>query len=293
MDELCVSILMNCYNGELYLREAINSVLTQTYQNWEIIFWDNQSTDSSACIFHEYEDIRLRYFYAPKHTCLYEARNYALKEATGAFIAFLDVDDWWLPNKLKNQMQLFLDPNVGIVCSNYWVKSERKNKIWKSFKNTVPTGWVLSELLKSYFVGLPTLMIRSSALASLGYAFDPRYHLIGDFDLVIRLSIYWKLGYVNQPLACYRVHNGSETSKHYASQINEMESWMTDMKKIDKIRTSANFQCVSYTIIYLKVIHQILQSNKKKALSYINELSWGRLKLRLLFALLLPKTLVR
>ena len=63
-----VSILMNCYNGEKFLREAIESVLAQTYNNWELIFWDNQSTDRSAEIFKSYFDKRLKYFYALKHT---------------------------------------------------------------------------------------------------------------------------------------------------------------------------------------------------------------------------------
>ena len=58
-----VSIIMNCYNGEQYLPQALNSVVDQTYGNWELIFWDNQSTDKSAEIFKKYNDIRFKYFY--------------------------------------------------------------------------------------------------------------------------------------------------------------------------------------------------------------------------------------
>ena len=90
-----VSIIMNCYNGEKYLREALVSILAQTYKNWELIFWDNQSTDKSVEIFKSYADERLKYFYAPTHTLLYEARNYAIEKASGEFYAFIDVDDWW------------------------------------------------------------------------------------------------------------------------------------------------------------------------------------------------------
>ena len=91
MHEPLVSILMNCFNGEKYLKQAIDSVLAQTYRNWEIIFWDNQSTDGSAEIFTSYRDSRLKYFYAPEHTRLYEARNCALEKAEGELIAFLDL----------------------------------------------------------------------------------------------------------------------------------------------------------------------------------------------------------
>ena len=76
-----VSIIMNCFNGERYLKEAINSVLEQQYNNWELIFWDNQSTDSSAQIFLSYNDDRFKYYYAPLHTPLYEARNYAVEKS--------------------------------------------------------------------------------------------------------------------------------------------------------------------------------------------------------------------
>ena len=71
-----VSIIVNCFNGEEYLREALDSIITQTYKNWEIIFWDNQSNDTSAKIFKSYQDNRLKYYLAPSHAkILYEARS--------------------------------------------------------------------------------------------------------------------------------------------------------------------------------------------------------------------------
>lgn len=75
-----ISIIINCFNGERFLREAIDSVIAQTYSNWELIFWDNQSTDSTANIVRSYHDDRIRYFYAPEHTSLGEARNLALEK---------------------------------------------------------------------------------------------------------------------------------------------------------------------------------------------------------------------
>ena len=116
-DTPLVSIIMNCYNGETYIREELDSVLAQTYQNWEVIFWDNQSTDQSANIFKIYDDERLKYFYAPKHTLLYEARNYAIEKAAGEFFAFLDVDDWWIPEKLELQIPLFADLKIYFPLS--------------------------------------------------------------------------------------------------------------------------------------------------------------------------------
>ena len=126
-----ISIIMNCYNGEKYLSESIKSVLSQTYENWELIFWDNQSTDSSAEIFKSYRDKRFRYFYANGHTSLYKARNLAIEKSKGDFIAFLDTDDLWSKEKLKLQMFYFNNPEVGVVFSNLWMlkKNLKKKKI--------------------------------------------------------------------------------------------------------------------------------------------------------------------
>jgi glycosyltransferase involved in cell wall biosynthesis len=129
-----VSIIMNCHNGEKYLKQAINSILTQTYENWEIIFWDNQSNDESAKIFKDYNDDRLKYYLADTHDeILNRARNSALKKAKGEYIAFLDTDDWWLPKKLEMQIPLFDDSEVGLVYGNVWLFFEKKNLSKKKF----------------------------------------------------------------------------------------------------------------------------------------------------------------
>ena len=83
-----VSVVVNCYNGEKYLNQCIGSILNQTYKNIELIFWDNQSTDQSKNIIQSYHDKRIKYFYAKKHTTLYEARNLALQNCSGEFVCF-------------------------------------------------------------------------------------------------------------------------------------------------------------------------------------------------------------
>ena len=123
-----VSIIMNCYNGETFLCESIESVLSQTYKNWELIFWDNRSEDKSAKIFKSYNDKRFKYYCASKHTLLYEARNEAIKRSSGKFVAFLDTDDFWEKDKLELQMPLFEDSTVGVVYGNIFIINEKLNK---------------------------------------------------------------------------------------------------------------------------------------------------------------------
>jgi len=290
--EPLVSVLMNCFNGAKYLQQAIESVLAQTYQNWEIIFWDNQSTDRTAEIVARYPDRRLKYFYAPSHTQLYEARNRAIEYASGELIGFLDVDDWWMPNKLEEQVALFSDPQVGMVCGNYFIYSERKKTYYKLTSGHLPTGWVLNALLKSYFVGLLTLMVRKSALDAFNPPTNPRYHIIGDFDLVVRLSTSWKLACVQNPVAFYRVHDSSEMRKSHL-HIAELENCMDEMNKVESIRSSPNFYCVLHEIAYLKAKVRRASGDIKGAYRLFHELEWGRLKLRLLVILLLPNGVTR
>jgi len=132
---------MNCLNGEKYLREAIDSVYTQTYKDWEIIFWDNASTDKSAEIAQSH-DHRVRYFKSEETYLLGKARNLAFKQAKGEYIALLDVDDVWLPNKLEEQLKLFdKNSNLGMTFSNsiFLTKREINMKCLGLFSPTKET----------------------------------------------------------------------------------------------------------------------------------------------------------
>src|ERR1035438_9559466 len=109
-----VSIIINVRNGASTLREALESVLRQTFDDWELIVWDDCSTDESAQIVAELKDHRIRYFLSPQETSLGKARSDAIRHATGAWLAFLDQDDIWLPHKLKKQMAL-ADDTIGLI----------------------------------------------------------------------------------------------------------------------------------------------------------------------------------
>jgi len=213
-DEPLVSIIMNCYNGEAYLQEAIDSVLKQTYRNWELVFWDNQSTDGSSEIVHSYSDARIVYHLSESFTALGEARNRAIKKSSGEFIAFLDCDDLWMPEKLKFQIPLFDVAEVGLVICDTFFFDESGMQKQLYTKKKPPVGMVFKELLGEYFVSLETAIIRREALDSLDDWFDPRFNAIEEYDLFVRLSYQWHLAYVDHVLAKWRVHNNSWTWSH-------------------------------------------------------------------------------
>lgn len=211
IDNPLVSVIMNCRNSGKYLREAIDSVLAQTYTNWEIVFWDNQSSDDSSEIFKSYNDKRLRYFLAPEYTALGEARNLAMQQAEGEFIAFLDCDDLWFPQKLEKQVPLFGKQSVGLViCDTVFFNSKKDiRQLYK--KKKPPTGYVFRELLGTYFISMETPVIRRAVLDGMNHWFDTRFEVIEEYDFFVRLGYKWEVAYVDEVLAKWRVHETSGT----------------------------------------------------------------------------------
>ena len=246
-----VSVIMNCFNGEKYLREAIDSVIAQTYQNWELIFWDNQSTDSSAEIVKSYDDPRIYYFHASQHTLLYEARNYAVERSNGEFLAFLDVDDWWAPNKLLLQVPFFEDETVGLVCGNYEVFYEESNWSRPQWPVQKPSGFILNELLEDYHIGLLTIMIRRSAYDRVG-GFDSRYHVIGDFDISLRTAESWQIKTLNQTVAHFRMHGANESIKKRKLHLEELRKWSEEAKVRLPESALTSIKSLEKLILYLE-----------------------------------------
>ncbi len=207
-----VSVIMNCLNCEKYLREAIDSVFAQTYEDWEIIFWeDNASKDNSEKIARSY-DRKLRYFRSDVSLPLYGSRNLAVQEARGKYIAILDCDDLWLPTKLEEQIPLLESGDaIGLVYSDVISFSE-KGKERRSFEFKKPyRGNVFSELLFENFINTQTVLIRKEAFDSLNTPFDGRLIMSGDYDAFLRISYRWEIDYVDKPLAKYRVHRSSKS----------------------------------------------------------------------------------
>jgi glycosyltransferase involved in cell wall biosynthesis len=205
---------MNGHDVAPYVQAAIDSVFAQTYAHWEIVLWDNRSTDETAPIVRRNKDPRLRYFLAPTFTPLGEARNLAISKACGEFIAFLDCDDIWLPAKLERQLPLFDDPAVGLVYSDTIFFNARGDEK-RAYGGVLPgRDRCFRQLLGRYFLAMETVVLRRSALEAQPLWFDPRFNMIGDADLFRRISRDWKIDGVVDALARWRVHGNSWTFKH-------------------------------------------------------------------------------
>ncbi len=248
-----VSVIMNCYNSDKYLKEAINSVLAQTYQNWEIIFWDNQSTDKSAEIVKSYNDKRIKYFYAPSHTSLGEGRNEALEKAQGEFISFLDCDDLLSSDKIEKQVEvLFNNSDIGFVYTN-GARIDEKSQIRTVFyKGDMPSGNIFREALENYDFYIPSVMFKKDIVLEHNIVFDVAYSYIEEYDFFLKILKFTKAKYLKEKLSYWRVHSNSNTWKNYENFIyertyflnsffNEQDS-ITYVKEIKSIENLNTFQ---------------------------------------------------
>ena len=115
-----VSVIMPSYNTAKYIAESIESIMNQTYPYWELIIVDDCSTDNTDSVVENYlSDTRIRYLKNEKNSGAAISRNYALREAKGKWIAFLDSDDVWLPEKLETQIAFMLEKNCSFSYTNY------------------------------------------------------------------------------------------------------------------------------------------------------------------------------
>ena len=225
-----VSIVMNCHNGQKYLEDSIKSITAQTYQNWELIFWDNASTDNSKQVINKFSDARIKYFKSDNFKKLYESRNLAIKKAKGKLISFLDTDDMWERDKIEKQIEFFeKNKDFKIVYSNYYNLDELKKKKSLKFKKNLPSGMIIKDLLKNYTVGILTVCLNRNIFNE--YSFDNNLDIIGDFDLLIKLSVKYKIGYIDKPLASYRLHDSNFSKIKNKLYIYELKNWLQMNKK--------------------------------------------------------------
>ncbi|MDB4242860.1 glycosyltransferase [Gammaproteobacteria bacterium] len=204
-----VSIIMNCYNGENFVREAIDSVVSQTYRNWEIIFWDNASIDNSYLIAQSYGP-KIRSFKAEQNTSLGEARVKAVEQAKGDWLAFLDVDDVWLPRKLELQL-------AGLATGDYLLSYGGIHEVDKqlNFVRELRPRWTSGLQLRSqllYFeINLVTSMVDRKKLLQLGLNFDPSMQASEEYNLYMKLLPHGSVYVCDEIIAMYRVYDESLT----------------------------------------------------------------------------------
>lgn len=209
-----VSVVMPVYNAEKYLREAINSILSQTYTNFEFIILNDGSTDSSAEIVRSYDDPRIVFIDNKKNAGLVAVLNQGLDLAHGEYIARMDSDDISLPKRFEKQVRfLQRHKSVGILGTFFHIfgnidRIEKKKRYPK-----------LSHMLETCPVGHPTVMIRKSVLDEYNLRYDPHYKHAEDYELWTRAIQFTRIANLPQVLLNYRWSGDNVSVKHEQEQL--------------------------------------------------------------------------
>ena len=230
-----VSVVLTCYNGSRWISRAIESILTQTYEDFELVIIDDGSTDNSKEIVASHLcDERVRYIYQ-ENRGFSAAVNRGIKESNGDLIGFIGQDDQWMPNKLELQIRYLSEhKDVDLVHSNYCsIDSEGRIVGVRDVK--VPKfsskRKVVEQLFLNNFIGFETVLVKRKCFDELGF-FDDRMVGYSDHDMWLRVAGSFNIGYLDLPLVKKRQHE-SPLSKVRVEDVLKDEFLMTK-KAIDR-----------------------------------------------------------
>ena len=207
------SVIMTCLNGEKFLRQAIDSLFKQTFQDWELIFFDSGSTDKSVEIAASYGN-KVKIFTIQAPIPLGAARQEAVDKAEGDFLAFLDVDDAWLPEKLEIQYEIMKAGEYDI-CYGGVICIDQDNKTLYKEMPMHKSGVIFEQLLTQVEGSWCTYVINRARLLSKGTKFNPELRCSSEEDMVLSfLATNGKGAVINKVIAYYRVNQSSVTTNN-------------------------------------------------------------------------------
>jgi len=220
-----VSIILPSFNRAHLLPRAIKSILSQTFQDFELIIVDDGSSDNTEEVIKSFKDNRIIYIRHDKNKGANAARNTGLQVAGGEYIAFQDSDDEWLPEKLEKQIKVFetAPSEVGIVYTSFWKYLNNNDKIYiPDPQIKQKEGYIFKQLLERNFIGLPTAIIKKKCFEKVG-RFDEELYYLEDWDLFIRISRYYQFMFINEPLVISYDTPGSVSKQEGSIKINALK----------------------------------------------------------------------
>ncbi|MFC1675666.1 glycosyltransferase family 2 protein [Planctomycetota bacterium] len=223
-----ISVVMPTYNRAHTLSKAIESILGQSFENFELIIVDDGSTDETRDVADNISDPRVRFFFLSENGGASNARNIGIKNATADYIAFLDSDDQWKPDKLKKQFDLIknCDQKVGVVYSGFTRYDGDKVLYMPDSSVKRKSGNIFYEILKRNFITFQTLIAKKGCFEKSGL-FDESLRCRHDWDLLIRLSRDWDFLCIDEPLVDIYAGSDSISKTHKV----DMAGWKPIIEK--------------------------------------------------------------
>lgn len=224
--ETLVSVIMLVYNRERFVGEAIESVLSQTYRNLELIIVDDGSTDRTREIIEQFADTKIRYYPMPHTGVGSHMRNIAFSKTKGELIALIDSDDIWLPAKLEQQVKRMHEhPDMGLIFTNAVEFSDDGNILKSEIYPPLGAPFLIGNIFDNYvnnrFAIYPsTMMFRRSCCVS-GTPWNERFNWT-DNEFMHRIAFRYDAGQLDEKLVKIRKHNGNHSNAFPQEAINNM-----------------------------------------------------------------------
>ncbi len=228
-----VSVIIPTFNRACILGRAVESVLSQTFNNYEIIVVDDGSNDKTCEVIESFNKL-VRFFRIP-HSGVSKARNTGIENAKGDWISFLDSDDYWLPQKLEKQMAYLNANSEYRVChtDEIWIKNGKRINQGKKHKKYA--GWFFSPSLKLCLISPSTVIICREVLDNVGN-FDEDFEYVEDYELWLRITSQYPVGYIGEKLT---VKTGGH-SDQLSNRIDGIEKYR--IMALEKFILNGNLQ---------------------------------------------------
>ena len=272
---MLISVIMNCFNGEIFLKQSIDSILSSNYNNFELIFFDNCSSDNSIKIAESFNDKRIKIFKNFSNVNLGEARKLAVNKSKGELICFLDVDDLICKNTLKKYINFFDEFKYDIIYGG--VEYINANgSIINSYSPSFDTEIDISKLLKNFDVNVPSMCFHRNIFSKYKLNFDPIIKCCEEFAIITHAAVLnAKIVSVTTIFSSYRIHDSSLTHLNLNTGAIERRYILDNIKHLVKsdhqqIYNFAYFKSYYYDAIYLakKGDFKAAKKELKKAYNY-------------------------
>lgn len=253
-----ITIVMPTYNHANFLGKALQSLIDQTYKEWEVIIIDNHSTDSTDEVIKKFNDPRIRNYKITNHGILAKSRNLGIKVSRGNWIAFLDSDDWWTADKLEVCFKEMND-KVDLMYHNLQVIYQSKlssKKIYKGRKlyNPILNDLLISGIKYGNAIAQSSVIVRKSLLLKIG-GIDENINLVGseDYNTWLRIAeITDQFKYLNKNLGYILIHENNVSNKDMSTpQRQAVLKYMKLLNHKQKINLEVKFNYISGSYKFL------------------------------------------
>lgn len=215
MSSVPVTVLMPVYNASTHLREAIDSILNQTFKNFELLIINDGSTDNSEQIIQSYNDSRIRYIKNETNIRLIATLNKGIEIATGKYIVRMDADDISEPDRIQIQYDYMEQHPEVAICGSWFKMFGERNEIVKYVDGHYP---IMAKMLYQCHFCHPSVILRKEALLAFDVKFDPFFIHAEDYDFFTRIGERYKLANIQKVLVHYRTHAQSISQQNKAIQ---------------------------------------------------------------------------